>query len=604
MGALLCSPCACGDYPSSTLKECVDPRSMTNLETLPACPTMSGEGHLDGEPVEMSQFVLPCHANHRGELGPGQLLKWMDITGCLAAEKHAGMLCVTASMDDINFEETIRVGQAVLIKAVVNRAFNTSLEVGISVRVDDVESGRQEQVCKAYSTFVVRRNHKQKCDVEMQVQLRAVLPTSSEEWQEHKLAAERRRMRLTHSDTLAQLLRDANLAIVPDRMPGEDDDGPDTSVPGETTRVQSVELVLPPHANHQGNTFGGQIMAWMETVASLAASRLCGEHATLRAIDMFQFRGPSAVGDRLTLRAIVNNSFHTVMEVGVCVEAWNSDDPPGPTRHINSAFLVYSVKKPSGELRTLPSIRPATGDGQRRYREAIARKKIRLERKFIFSCKPSQAPLSVPWETSNQAYLSYNNVSALTSLAGRGGWEHVSSKNGITLWNIEDGIFFSFRIQMEAAVPPEQAFLLLSDLDKRHLWDKHYQKCSRILTVDDDDAIFHVQGPAVARDEMTRDFVVLMSRRQPCDDGEPYLVAFRSVTLPAAPAPHECLRGEVQCAGFVVEPLEANLSQVSYFNQATTSFLPYISSDIAGLSDESVTHFQACRLFLEHNSKL
>lgn len=37
------------------------------------------------------------------------------------------------------------------------------------------------------------------------------------------------------------------------------------------TSVQSIELVLPPHANHYGNTFGGQIMAWMETVATISA---------------------------------------------------------------------------------------------------------------------------------------------------------------------------------------------------------------------------------------------------------------------------------------------------------------------------------------------
>ena len=37
------------------------------------------------------------------------------------------------------------------------------------------------------------------------------------------------------------------------------------------TSVQSIELVLPPHANHHGNTFGGQIMAWMETVATISA---------------------------------------------------------------------------------------------------------------------------------------------------------------------------------------------------------------------------------------------------------------------------------------------------------------------------------------------
>lgn len=43
------------------------------------------------------------------------------------------------------------------------------------------------------------------------------------------------------------------------------------AVPAERTRVESVELVLPPHANHQGNTFGGQIMAWMENVATIAA---------------------------------------------------------------------------------------------------------------------------------------------------------------------------------------------------------------------------------------------------------------------------------------------------------------------------------------------
>lgn len=45
----------------------------------------------------------------------------------------------------------------------------------------------------------------------------------------------------------------------------------DEAVPTERTRVESVELVLPPHANHQVNTFGGQIMAWMENVATIAA---------------------------------------------------------------------------------------------------------------------------------------------------------------------------------------------------------------------------------------------------------------------------------------------------------------------------------------------
>lgn len=106
--------------------------------------------------VQMCQSILPMHANHQGELGAGQLLKWMDTTACLAAERHAGMACVTASMDDIQFEETVRVGQVINIKARVNRAFNTSMEVGIYVTVQDVLSGVTKRVCVAFSTFVAK----------------------------------------------------------------------------------------------------------------------------------------------------------------------------------------------------------------------------------------------------------------------------------------------------------------------------------------------------------------------------------------------------------------------------------------------------------------
>lgn len=74
--------------------------------------------------VEMSQLVLPSHTSwqtNRNNLSGGQLLKWMDTAACLAAEKHAGISCVTASADDLAFESQILVGQVVIIKAKVNR---------------------------------------------------------------------------------------------------------------------------------------------------------------------------------------------------------------------------------------------------------------------------------------------------------------------------------------------------------------------------------------------------------------------------------------------------------------------------------------------------
>lgn len=67
-----------------------------------------GEGYRNPTEVQMSQVVLPCHTNQRGDLSIGQLLKWIDTTACLSAERHAGCPCVTASMDDIYFEHTIR----------------------------------------------------------------------------------------------------------------------------------------------------------------------------------------------------------------------------------------------------------------------------------------------------------------------------------------------------------------------------------------------------------------------------------------------------------------------------------------------------------------
>ncbi|XP_057356213.1 acyl-coenzyme A thioesterase 11 isoform X2 [Manis pentadactyla] len=420
-----------------------------------------GEAYRNPTEVQMSQLVLPCHTNHRGELSVGQLLKWIDTTACLSAERHAGCPCVTASMDDIYFEHTISVGQVVNIKAKVNRAFNSSMEVGIQVASEDLCSEKRWNVCKALATFVAHREVSK-------VKLKQTTPRTEEEKTEHSVAAERRRMRLVYADTIKDLL--ANCAIQ------DDLESRDCScmVPAEKTRVESVELVLPPHANHQGNTFGGQIMAWMENVATIAASRLCRAHPTLKAIEMFHFRGPSQVGDRLVLKAIVNNAFKHSMEVGVCVEAYRQEAETR-RRHINSAFMTFVVLDADNQPQLLPWIQPQPGDGERRYREASARKKIRLDRKYIVSCKQAEMPLSVPWDPSNQVCLSYNNVSSLKMLVAKDNWVLSSEINQVRLYTLEEDKFLSFHMEMLVHVDTTQAFLLLSDLLRRPEWDKHYR---------------------------------------------------------------------------------------------------------------------------------
>ncbi|XP_067157395.1 acyl-coenzyme A thioesterase 11 isoform X2 [Apteryx mantelli] len=548
----------------------------------------SGAPARNGTEVQMSQLVLPCHTSHRGELSVGQLLKWIDTAACLSAEKHAGCPCVTASMDDIYFEHTISVGQVVNIKAKVNRAFNSSMEVGIQVSHEDLCSGRQWSVCKAYATFVAQDQANAK------VKLKPLTPQTEEEKIEHSIAAERRRMRLAHKDTLKDLLNHS-----PHETELETRDG-SVVVPAEKTRVESVELVLPPHANHQGNTFGGQIMAWMENVATIAASRLCHAHPTLTTIEMFHFRGPSQVGDRLVLKAIVNNAFKNSMEVGVCAEAYGQEMVTS-RRHINSAFMTFVVLDEEGRPRALPLVVPEPEDGERRYREASARKKIRLDRKYIVSCRQTEVPLSVPWDQSNKVYLSYNNVSALKTLVAKANWVLAREKEKVRMYTLEEDQFLSFRIEMTVRITAAQAFSLLSDLRRRPEWDSHYASAELVQQVDDDDMIYHVVSQTVSHENKPQDFVILASRRKPCDKGDPYVVAFRSVTLPTHPPSPGFSRGETLCSGFCIWPETEETSKVAYYNQATPGYLNYVTTNIVGLSSNFYSTFVACEKFLLKN---
>ncbi|KAJ7420431.1 Acyl-coenzyme A thioesterase 12 [Willisornis vidua] len=463
----------------------------------------------------------------------------MDTAACLAAEKHAGVSCVAASMDDIQFEEAARVGQIITIKTKVNRAFRTSMEVGIKVTVQDVLTNVEKIVSVAYATYVAKPVGARKAELE------PVKLLSAEDHLEHSLAIERRRIRLGYFQVFQSLMQESNK---------EDTFEEEGAVSTEFTRVQSIELVLPPHANHHGNTFGGQIMAWMETVASISASRLCHSYPVLKSVNMFKFWGPSFVGDRLVFRAIVNNTFHNSVEVGVRVEAydceeWIKDQP----RHINSAFLIFSAVNDKGELIPFPRVRPMTKDGMRRYHGAIARRRIRLARKCMLSTKGDKP--SEPWERSNQAYLSYSNVAALAHLAAKPGWEITRTLDDIKIWTHEEGDVLSFKVEMQVKIPSPLAFSLLSNFTLRQEWDKHFL--------------------------------------------EPYTVAVRSVTLRAVPPSPEFSRSEILCAGFQIHRKSSSSCTVCYFNQVTSGVMPYLAANLTGSSKSIEDTALECIKFLE-----
>jgi acyl-CoA hydrolase len=108
---------------------------------------------------EMTELVLPNDANTLGNLLGGRLLHYIDLVGAIAAYRHARAHVVTASMDHIDFIAPVHVGDLVILKSTLNRAFRTSMEVGVKVWVEHKIDGTLRHVASAYLTFVAVDAH-------------------------------------------------------------------------------------------------------------------------------------------------------------------------------------------------------------------------------------------------------------------------------------------------------------------------------------------------------------------------------------------------------------------------------------------------------------
>src|SRR5260221_14260301 len=104
--------------------------------------------------VEMTQLVLPNDTNQLGNLLGGRLMEWMDIAAAVCAQRHSNRICVTAGVDELVFHQPISLGEVVTLRASVNRAFATSMEVGVQVTSENQLTGERKTANTAYLTFV------------------------------------------------------------------------------------------------------------------------------------------------------------------------------------------------------------------------------------------------------------------------------------------------------------------------------------------------------------------------------------------------------------------------------------------------------------------
>ena len=119
----------------------------------------ASEPALKGKPIgasrsEMAEVVLPATTNPLGKLLGGHVMHLVDIAAAMAASRHSNSYVVTASVDYIDFRNPINIGELVILKAQVNRAFHTSMEVGVKVFSENPLSGERKHTTTAYVTFV------------------------------------------------------------------------------------------------------------------------------------------------------------------------------------------------------------------------------------------------------------------------------------------------------------------------------------------------------------------------------------------------------------------------------------------------------------------
>ncbi len=140
--------------------------------------------------VTMTEIVLPSDGNSLGTIFGGRVMSWMDIAAAIAAGKHARRVVVTASFDGMHFVAPVKVGHVVHIRAMVNFAARTSMEVGLRVESEDPLTGERRHTATAYTTFVALDQLGQPTPVP------PIVPKTLEEKRRYSQAVKRRESRI------------------------------------------------------------------------------------------------------------------------------------------------------------------------------------------------------------------------------------------------------------------------------------------------------------------------------------------------------------------------------------------------------------------------
>ena len=153
-------------------------------------PTREGRRAADSA-TEMTQIVLPQHANVHGTVLGGTIMHWVDLAAAIVANRHSRRPVVTAAFDEMAFVAPILVGQLAILKARLTLVDRSSMEIRVDVSSEDVLSGERKQTATAFVTFVALDEVTRR-----PTPVPPLVLESEQDRAEHARALERRRLRL------------------------------------------------------------------------------------------------------------------------------------------------------------------------------------------------------------------------------------------------------------------------------------------------------------------------------------------------------------------------------------------------------------------------
>jgi acyl-CoA hydrolase len=149
--------------------------------------------------------------------------------------------------------------------------------------------------------------------------------------------------------------------------------------PSESAVDQNVYKIFPNDLNAKYTVFGGLVMGLCDRTALIVAERHSGCTCVTAAVDSLNFLAPARSGETLAVKAAINRSWSSSMEIGVHVAA--EDSHTGDARHVVSAYLTFVALDDAGKPTAVPLVDPQTDDERRRYAEAGRRRELRLAAK-------------------------------------------------------------------------------------------------------------------------------------------------------------------------------------------------------------------------------